>query len=229
MTDDQSVKGVRRSPGRPKVPLDRILDTALAITDEEGVEALSMRTLAQRLGSGTATLYRHFDSRSTLAAHVVDRVFGEVDLDAEQMAAMGWQAALRTIAHSIFDALGRHRNVASLLVEHVPLGPNAMALRERGLAVLLDGGFPPEMAARSYTALAGHVLGFAMQYGARGGAGRDADEQVSAVFHAIDQDSYPATVAAADFMPVPLSEEFSLALELLLDGLNQLRARVATA
>ena len=46
----------RRSPGRPPVPLERIVATALQIVDEEGADALSMRTLAQRLGSGTACL-----------------------------------------------------------------------------------------------------------------------------------------------------------------------------
>jgi AcrR family transcriptional regulator len=213
----------RRSPGRPRLPLDRIVATALAITDEEGVEALSMRTLAQRLNSGTATLYRHFDNRAALVAHVVDRVFGEVELDAGQLAAMGWQAACRAVAHGMFDALGQHKNVALLLTEEVPLGPNAMVLRERCLQVLLDGGFAPQVAARSYAALAGHVLGFAMQLGGHGGAGRDADARVSAAFHATDPARFPATAAVADSLPVPLREEFSFGLDLLLRGLSQLR------
>ena len=225
-THEQALRGEtsgRRSRGRPPLPLDRIVATALQIVDEEGAEALSMRTLAQRLGSGTATFYRHFDNRSALVAHVVDRVFGEVELGAGELAAMGWQEACRTAAHAMFDALGRHRNVAPLLAEEVPLGPNAMALRERCLAVLLDGGFQPEAAARSYTALAGHVLGSAMQMGGHGSAGRDADARVSAVFHAIDPSRYPATFAVAGSLPVPLHDEFSFGLELLLSGLSQLR------
>lgn len=205
------------------MPLDRIVAAALRIADEEGAEALSMRTLAQRLGSGTATLYRHFDNRSALVAHVVDRVFGEVELDAGELLAMGWQRACRTVSHAMFDALGRHRNVASLLVEEVPLGPNAMALRERCLAVLLASGFPPDLAARSYAALAGHVLGSAMQLNGHGGAGRDADAQVSAAFHASDPSLFPATVAVADSLPVPVRDEFAFGLDLILSGLGQLR------
>src|SRR5689334_21438086 len=68
----------QRSRGRPPLPLDRIIATAIEIVDEEGADALSMRTLAQRLESGTATLYRHFGSRAQLVAHVVDAVLGEV-------------------------------------------------------------------------------------------------------------------------------------------------------
>ena len=67
-----------RSRGRPAVPLDRIVTAALEIVDEQGADALSMRSLAQRLGSGTATLYRHFASRSELVSMVVDRMLEDV-------------------------------------------------------------------------------------------------------------------------------------------------------
>src|SRR5205807_4967419 len=100
----------RRSPGRPPVPLDRIVATALQIVDDDGADALSMRTLAQRLDSGTATLYRHFAGRAGLIAHVVDRVFGTIELDAETVLSMTWQEACKAGAHSIFDALRRHPN-----------------------------------------------------------------------------------------------------------------------
>lgn len=181
-----------------------------------------MRVLAQRLGSGTATLYRHFDRRATLVAHVVDEVFGEVDIDIDALAAMGWQATCRAVAHGMFDALGRHRNVALLLVEEIPLGPNAMLLREHLLAALLHGGFAPEVAARAYAALSRHVLGFALQLGGHGSAGGDSEVEASAAFHTIDPSRYPATLAVADSLPVPLREEFSFGLDLLIEGMNQL-------
>jgi AcrR family transcriptional regulator len=212
----------RRSRGRPAVPLDRILDTALQLVHDEGAEALSMRTLAQRLESGTATLYRHFANRATLIGHVVDRVFGEVELDPRALAAMGWDEACRTVAQAMFDALGRHRNVAPLLIEQTPTGPNAMVLRERCLAVLLDGGFPSSVAARAYATLARYVLGFAVQLA---GAGNEAeDERVSTYFHGLSPAEFPATLAVADSLPVPIEDEFTFGLELIIDGLRRLRA-----
>jgi AcrR family transcriptional regulator len=141
--------------------LERIVATALQIVDEEGADALSMRTLAQRLGSGTATLYRHFDNRAALVAHVVDRMFGVLELNGDELLAMGWERALRTVAHTMSDALARHPNAARLLVEQIPLGPNAMALREHSVAVSLGSGFPPRVAAYAYATLARNVLGFA--------------------------------------------------------------------
>ncbi|MEV4145484.1 TetR/AcrR family transcriptional regulator [Amycolatopsis sp. NPDC049691] len=208
----------RRSRGRPAVPLDRILATALQLVDEEGAEALSMRTLAQRLESGTATLYRHFGNRAALIAQVIDRVFGEVDLDAEALAELSWDQACQAVARAMFDTLGKHRKVAPLLVEQTPTGPNAMALRERGLAVLLDGGLPPSLAARAYATLSRYVLGFAIQLT---GSGNDAErERVSTHFHDLPAGDFPATLAVADSLPVPLEDEFAFGLELIVNGLR---------
>ncbi|MFI9567476.1 TetR/AcrR family transcriptional regulator [Streptomyces rishiriensis] len=205
------------------MPLERIVATALRIVDEEGADALSMRTLAQRLGSGTATLYRHFDNRAALVAHVVDRMLGAVQLNDGELLATGWEQALRTVAHTMFDALAGHRNAARLMVERVPLGPNAMALREHCVAVLLGSGFPPPVAAHAYATLARYVLGFAIQADGQGGAGPLGDADPSAVFHSVDPDLYPATLAVAGSMPVPIEGEFSFGLDLLLSGLARLR------
>jgi AcrR family transcriptional regulator len=212
----------RRSPGRPPIPVDRIVATALQIVDTEGADALSMRTLAQRLDSGTATLYRHFTGRADLIAHVVDRVFGAVELNAGTLSTMTWQDACKAAAHSMFDALRRHRNLAPLLAEEVPIGPNALVIRERMIALLLDNGFPPALAARSYATLARYILGFAIQP-----TSTHDDAGLSQVFHDLDPGQFPATVKVADSLPVPLEDEFVFGLELIVDGLTQQLSRKA--
>jgi len=210
----------RRSPGRPPIAVDRIVTTALQIVDEDGADALSMRTLAQRLDSGTATLYRHFTGRADLVAHVVDMVFGSVELDIARLSTMTWQEAGKAAVHSMFDALRRHPNVAPLLAEDVPIGPNALAARERMIAFLLANGFPPALAARTYATLARFVLGFAIQLTAA-----PDDASLSGVFRDLDPLIFPATVAVAEHIPVPLDEEFAFGLELIIDGLTQLLQR----
>ncbi|MFJ9787435.1 TetR/AcrR family transcriptional regulator [Amycolatopsis sp. NPDC101161] len=224
MTSSSSpATAARRSRGRPAVPLDRILATALRLVDEEGAEALSMRTLAQRLESGTATLYRHFGNRAALITQVIDRVFGEIDLDPRSLAGLGWDEACQAVARAMFDALGRHPKIAPLLIEQTPTGPNAMVLRERCLAVLLDGGLPPHLAARAYATLARYVLGFAIQLT---GSGSDVErERLSTHFHDLPPAEFPATHAVADSLPVPLADEFTFGLELIVDGLRRLRDR----
>jgi AcrR family transcriptional regulator len=202
--------------------VDRIVTTALQIVDDEGAEALSMRTLAQRLDSGTATLYRHFAGRAQVIAQVVDRVFGAVEFDDAEIRAMTWQQACKAAACKMFDALRGHRNVTSLLVENVPIGPHAMAVRERMIAVLLDNGFPPPLAARSYATLARYVLGFAIQLSS---AGDLDDARLSGVFHDLDPQLFPATLAVADSLPVPLDDEFAFGLDLIVEGLTQQLSR----
>lgn len=203
-----------RSRGRPALPLDRILGTALELVDEEGAEALSMRSLAQRLGSGTATLYRHFANRAELVAMVVDRMLGEVAVANVRP----WNQACITFAHSMFEALGRHGNAASLLIGHVPMGPNAMAQREFVLSVLLDAGFSVESAAHAYATLSRYILGFAMQVSSST-VTEQSDAAAAEGFGRLDPASYPATVAVAEHLPVPLAEEFSFGLQLLIAGL----------
>jgi AcrR family transcriptional regulator len=196
---------------------ERIVAAALDLVDAEGADALSMRTLAQRLSSGTATLYRHFANRAQLVAQVVDLVFGEVQLDAAQLVDQSWQHSCEVAATAMFEALGRHPNVAQLLLEQTPFGPNAMMWREASLALFLDSGFTPELAARSYATLSRYVLGFAIQLSGQPDShiAQDAD-----AFQGVDPSRFPATLAAAGAMPVPLEEEFAFGLELLIRGLS---------
>ncbi|OBJ66162.1 TetR family transcriptional regulator [Mycobacterium marseillense] len=223
MDRDVNRPASRRSRGRPALPMNRILGAAVELLDEEGADALSMRSLAQRLESGTATLYRHFSNRSELVSQVIDQILGEVDLDAEELAALPWQQACITFAQHMFDALCRHGNVAPLLIEYTPTGPSALANRERCLAVLLDNGFAPAVAAHAYATLARYVLGFAIQLTGATGGGGPQDAELSAVFHRLDAARYPATVTVADELPVPLADEFAFGLRLIVSGLERLR------
>ncbi|MGH3969725.1 MAG: TetR/AcrR family transcriptional regulator [Mycobacterium sp.] len=204
--------------------MDRIMSAAVDLLDEQGADALSMRSLAQRLQSGTATLYRHFANRSELVSAVIDQILGEVDLDPETLAALPWQQACILFAQHMFDALSRHGNVAVLLLEYTPVGANALVNRELCLSVLLANGFRPPVAARAYATLARYVLGFAIQLSGTAAADGEHDAELSATFHGLDPARYPATVAVADDLPVPLAEEFSFGLRLIVAGLERLHA-----
>lgn len=216
-----------RGPGRPALPVDRIVATALRVVDEQGADALSMRSLAHALGSGTATLYRHFASRAELIAHVVDRVFGEAEIDAEALAGMRWQRACHTVAWAMFHALVHHRNVTPLLAQQITTGPNAMAIRERCLSILLDAGFGPEVAARSYATLSRYVMGFALQFAVQADAASGSTDEMREMSAVRDADPrrYPAIATVADSLPVALEDEFGFGLELLVRGLTQVRDR----
>ena len=216
--------------GRPPRSLERIVGAALEIVDEIGIDAFSMRLLADRLGSGTATLYRHLAGKEELMAYVVDRILGEVEIenDADSPGHTTWQHATARAAGAFYDVLKSHPNALPLLLSRVPVGPNALVQRERIVAELLAYGFPLDLAARAYTAVAHYVLGFALQQHALGAPQREDAAKLRDFYRALDPSTYPATIAAADELTrVPPDEEFRFGLQLLLDGIELARNAVA--
>ena len=212
----------RRGPGRPRLDSARFVEAALKIVDEEGADALSMRALAERLNSSTATLYRHFPNRARLVAAVLDRVIGELDVDG---LSGDWREWCSGFVNGWFDAMIRHPNAAVLMTDYFPEGPESLAAREAWLTVMLDGGFSLDLAARAATTLGHYVQGFAIQVGGER-AGSDIDDAAyDRMAQALDPQAYPALTAAikAGVLPVPLDEEFAFGVELILDSLERLR------
>jgi AcrR family transcriptional regulator len=202
------------------------VSAALELVDEVGTDVFGMRLLADRLGSGTATLYRHLASKDELMAYVVDRILGEVDIesDADRLGGTTWQHATARGASAFYRVLKNHPNALPLLVSQVPVGPNALSNRERSLAALLGCGFPPDLAARAYTAVAHYVLGFALQQHGPGAPQQEDAASLRDFYLALDAKTYPATFAAADELTsVPLGDEFRFGLQLLFEGIERAR------
>lgn len=160
----------RRRPRAGGLTIERIVDAAVAIIDEEGLEALTVRNLAARFGTSSATLYRHVASVEELRVLVIDRVLGEVrppDADLaprEKVMALGLE--LRRV-------LAAHPEVVPALRAAPLLGPNAQRDAELGFACLLEMGFDERVAVPAYMALVDFVLGGVFFDSASGGHGRD--------------------------------------------------------
>jgi TetR/AcrR family transcriptional regulator, tetracycline repressor protein len=211
----------KRSPGRPKLPLDRIIDAAIEIIDAQGADALSMRSIAQHMDSGTATLYRHFSGRTELIGLVIDRIMAEGVPDVSGDASTEWQSTIASSARLIYASLRRHKGLASLLVDAMPEGPHSMQLRDKLIGTLLANGFSAAVAARAYATIARFVLGFAIQFGPSPGVQVGQSGALSP--DAIDREKYPSLHAAAGQLPISLDEEFEFGLQLLMAGLSSSR------
>jgi AcrR family transcriptional regulator len=151
-----------RPQRRPKEQLtrERIVAEAVALLDEEGIEALSMRTLGQRLGAGATSLYRHVASKDELIELVTDEVYGELDVP-EITDPASWRLALHVVAHSLRQAGLRHMWLMHVLgqVGLNYLGPNVVAVTQRSLAVLTTAGFDVHEAARAMSTVSSYVIG----------------------------------------------------------------------
>lgn len=212
--------------GRPPRSRQRIVAVALEIVDEVGVDAFSMRLLAERLGSGTATLYRHFGAKDELMAYVVDEIVGEVDAGDNVGGAEDWRRKIEHWADSFYEVLRSHPGASPLLVSQVPVGPKAMEKREAGLAALIAAGFPAVLAARTYTAIAHYVIGFTLQQHVRRAPSHEDSERLRDYYEGLDPKSYPATNAsAAGLTTIALGDEFRFGLQIILDGVELERGR----
>jgi AcrR family transcriptional regulator len=211
-------------PGRPSISFDKIIATALQTVDDVGPDAFSMRMLADRLRSGTATLYRHVASKAEILAYVVDRVLGELTADDGDASRQTWQQACVRIAEELYRVLNAHSKLIPLLVSQVPIGPNGLTARERGIAAFLTKGFPPELAARAYTTMAHYVVGFAIQQHAAGVAAPRESANLRRFYRKLDAKVYPATIKVAEYLPgACVDDEFHFGLKMVIDGLDLAR------
>lgn len=225
--NQQPVRGERvGGRGRPPIAFEKIISTALEAVDEVGPQAFNMRMLADRLNSGTATLYRHVASKDEILVHVVDRVLGEVEIDPHRLAKLPWQKACVAGATASFKMLSAHPKIIPLLVDHIPLGANGLASRERWLTLLVANGFSTELAARAYVTLANYVVGFAIQQHPRDAEVSSHATDLKRFFSALEKSRYPNTVKlAGQLAGISIQQQFIFGLELIISGLEKLRGK----
>lgn len=132
------------------------MSAAVELLDAEGLESLSMRTLAARMDTKATSLYRHVANKDELIELVVDEVYGEMEV-----ASGPWRTSVADAARSLRAVVLRHPWVASVLgqVGLAELGPNLSDRSARLLAVFTDGGFPAEEADLAMKTVLGYVVG----------------------------------------------------------------------
>jgi len=201
---------------------------ALEIVDEVGVQVFTMRLLADRLSSGTATLYRHFASKDEILAYVLDLVLGEVEVDPADVANRTWQEAITVGSGRLYQVLREHPNVLPLFGAQIPLGPGSLANQDRVIALLLAHGFAPDLAAQAFHAIGHYVVGFAIQQHSPAAEFRDAEESRK-FYSSLDAETFPALVKAAPFVHCrSAEEEFHFGHSMLLAGIADLHTRSAS-
>lgn len=219
-------------PMRPRadgITLDRILDAALQVTEEEGADALTMRRVAERLGTGAASLYRHVASRDELVVLLVDHVIGLPRSTAPPPASADWRARLTRTARNLREHLLLHRAVVPLITAAQMLGPSTMRGREAVLRYLVADGFDPATAIRVHMTV-WHFTVATVQLDARHGA-RTAEERtvLRDLFAAQEANGLPLVAEHAERFATHDSEtEFEFGLAALLVGFEHLRTESAS-
>jgi AcrR family transcriptional regulator len=122
---------------RPGLTVDRIVAAAVELADAEGLEALSMRRVAERLGVGTMSLYTYVPGRAELLDVMLDTVLAEV---ARPDGAGGWRAGLERRAREDWALFHRHPWILQISPARSLLGPNEVELFEASLGVVAGIG-----------------------------------------------------------------------------------------
>ncbi|WP_158841513.1 TetR/AcrR family transcriptional regulator [Saccharothrix deserti] len=168
----RSMRLLWREPGGsagPGLSVDVILDAAIAVADGDGMAALSMRAVGDRLGRSAMALYTYVPSKAELVDLMYDKVLGE--LPAEYPLGDGWRVALRAWAEDLRGFFLAHPWVLQVSQARPVLGPNEFAMLETLLRILRETGLGPSV-------LRG-VVGAVVQF-VRGAAGVIADARRAA-------------------------------------------------
>lgn len=153
--------GRRSAEVANKAPVNatRTLQVALAIADQEGIEAVTMRRLARELGVEAASLYHHLDGKTQILDGLVDLVAAEV----EPPTSTGWRKAIGQRAHSTRTTLRRHPWAVSLMASRTSPGPATLRLLEMGIRCFREDGFSVPLAAHAISVVDSYVHGFVLQ------------------------------------------------------------------
>jgi len=134
---------------RPRVPLidrDEVAATALEIIDREGLDAFSIRKLADHLGINGASLYHHFADKDAILHRVRLLILQESRVGEPPAPDEPWQEYLRRTTIGYRRSLLRHPNALPLMAPTVLLRPFSLLLRDRVAAKLLREGVPARLA-----------------------------------------------------------------------------------
>jgi AcrR family transcriptional regulator len=202
----------------------RVLQAAVALADEAGLDAFSMRGLAQELGVVPMALYKHVANKEELLDGMVDSVFSEIELASAEL---DWRVAMRRRATSTREALKRHSWAIGMMESRHP-GPANLRNHNAVMGCLRRAGFSFAMAIHAYSVQDAYIYGFALQERDTGfetpdSAGQAAQRR-AATIGALE--NYPYLVEIAQKLPesgYDYAVEFAWGLDLILDGLDRLR------
>jgi AcrR family transcriptional regulator len=201
-----------------------VLRAAVALADRGGIDTLTMRNLGHELGVEAMSLYNHVANKNDLIDGIVDLVYGEIAPPSDQM---GWKTAMRQRGISVREALMRHPWATSLMHARTNPGPANLRHHDSLLGTLRMAGFTLVMAAHAISVIDSYIYGFALQQASMplqtprqlAKVGEEMLGQMAGDYpHLAEMITDHALQPGYDY-----SDEFEFGLDLILDGLEQLR------
>ena len=211
-----------------RIPLskERIIQEALCLADESGLESLSMRKLAQALGVKAMSLYNHVTNRDDLIDGMVDSVVSEIEVP---KLGADWKKVMRRRAISAYKVLLRHPWATMPLVSRVNVGPAMLQYTDLTLGCLREAGFSYEMADHVQNVLDSHIYGYTLQELNFPFDAADYSDAAAAFLPQIPTDQYPHINKLAEQVIQGTYDglhDFEFGLNLILDGLEKYKTQM---
>ncbi|MGY0234987.1 TetR/AcrR family transcriptional regulator [Longispora urticae] len=227
----------QRAPKRrpAKLPLTReaILAAAFRILDAEGLDAVTMRRIADELDTGPASLYAHVANKDELYALLLDQAAGEMRLPEPD--ADGWQDRTKEFVRELERVLVSHKDLGRAALARIPTGPNALAASEALLAILRAGRVPDQDCAWAADILSLYAVAYAYENGLQllqAGGEEEGIAYVAAIgqyFRQLPTDRFPNIVELAGLLTTGDGDvRFEFGLDLLIRGLASRAADAAS-
>jgi AcrR family transcriptional regulator len=210
---------------RQRLSRERVLIAAMAHADANGVEALTMRQLADMLNVAPMALYRHVANKDDLIDAMVDEVFGEIGVPP---GGDDWKTAMRRRAISVRDTLARHRWAIWLMESRRNPGPANLRHHDAVIGRLRAAGFDIAMAAHAYSLLDSYIYGFALtKMSLPFETSAEVGEVAASMLQPFPVNEYPNLVEIlTEHVMKPgydYGDEFEYGLDVILDGLERIR------
>ncbi|MEJ8646164.1 TetR/AcrR family transcriptional regulator [Streptomyces sp. MS1.HAVA.3] len=214
-----------RTRGRPpRLDQARTVETALDLLDEAGLDALTMRRLADAMGVQAGALYRYFATKQELLTAMAERMLSDVDAPGEPVGG-DWSERLAGLARAMRTALLAHRDGARVFAGTHSTGAHTLHFADTVIGVLRKAGFDDADAARALMTVANFTVGHTLEEQAAAlEPGAEAPADPGRLADAVAAGSYPHLTAT---LPVLTSTDFTahfeFGLRLLIEGLHALR------
>ena len=226
------------APAREPLTKDRILQAAVALADEGGVDSLSMRKIAQELGVVPMALYKHVANKDEILDGMVDVIVGEID---PPLADADWKIAMRERILSARRALLRHAWASRVIESRSEPTPMVISYIDSMMGIFRSGGFSIDLMHHAMHVMGSRILGFSQEL--FDDTSSMPEEEAVAMWTQL-ADHYPniaALVGEISGGEISHDEgsivgggcddqfEFEFALDLMLDGLERLRLKDRSA
>lgn len=214
---------------------DELITTALAVADAEGLDAVTIRRVAQLHDVTPMALYRHFPDKEGLLVALAGRLLSGAVLPEPDD--RPWHEQLRDVLGGFLDALRPHPNAAMLVFNGMVTTEPGLAITERSLALMAQGGMSVERSAETASQILGSLVALAIaepgrDLGPDPEANEDAVRAKRATLLALSPRRYPHIVAAADALAACSDQElyFDRGIDLIITGIRDAaRAEAADA